>query len=168
MTTRGAVCRKAGEPWEITELDDPQAGKILVKLHAAGLCHSDDHVQKSDAPMPMPMVGGHDGAGVVEAVGPVVTRVNLGDHVTCSFISVCGTGMTAARSRAGRGFRGGSRPRRWRRWYSPMAILQWNVPEAAGFGRRPTFSGIDMMAETHDDPSVLRTRRFAGAGRRYE
>jgi len=92
MTTRAAVCRKAGEPWEITELelDDPQAGEILVKFHAAGLCHSDDHVQKGDAPMRMPMVGGHEGAGVVEAVGPAVTRVNVGDHVTCSFIPVCG------------------------------------------------------------------------------
>src|SRR5215475_13937313 len=92
MTARAAVCRKAGEPWEITELelDDPQAGEILVKFHAAGLCHSDDHVQKGDAPMRMPMVGGHEGAGVVEAVGPAVTRVRVGDHVTCSFIPVCG------------------------------------------------------------------------------
>jgi len=92
MTTRAAVCRKAGEPWEITELelDDPQAGEILVKFHVAGLCHSDDHVQKGDAPMRMPMVGGHEGAGVVEAVGPAVTRVTVGDHVTCSFIPVCG------------------------------------------------------------------------------
>src|SRR3984957_13909721 len=92
MTTRAAVCRKAGEPWEVTELelDDPQAGEILVKFHAAGLCHSDDHVQKGDAPMRMPMVGGHEGAGVVEAVGPAVTRVNVGDHVTCSFIPGCG------------------------------------------------------------------------------
>jgi D-arabinose 1-dehydrogenase-like Zn-dependent alcohol dehydrogenase len=49
-----------------------------------------DHVQKGDAPMRMPMVGGHEGAGVVEAVGPAVTRVNVGDHVTCSFIPVCG------------------------------------------------------------------------------
>ena len=93
MTTRAAVCRKAGEPWEITELelDDPQANEILVKFHAAGLCHSDDHVQKGDAPMRMPMVGGHEGAGVVEATGPSVTRVKVGDHVTCSFIPVCGT-----------------------------------------------------------------------------
>ena len=93
MTTRAAVCRKAGEPWEITELelDEPQANEILVKFYAAGLCHSDDHVQKGDAPMRMPMVGGHEGAGVVEAVGPSVSRVKVGDHVTCSFIPVCGT-----------------------------------------------------------------------------
>ena len=93
MTTRAAVCRKAGEPWEITELEleEPQANEILVKFYAAGLCHSDDHVQKGDAFMRMPMVGGHEGAGVVEAVGPSVTRVKVGDHVTCSFIPVCGT-----------------------------------------------------------------------------
>ena len=93
MTTRAAVCRKAGEPWEITELEleEPQANEILVKFYAAGLCHSDDHVQKGDAPMRMPVVGGHEGAGVVDAVGPSVTRVKVGDHVTCSFIPVCGT-----------------------------------------------------------------------------
>ena len=94
MTTRAAVCRKAGEPWEITELelDDPQAGEILVKFHTAGLCHSDDHVQKGDAPMRMPMVGGHESAGVVEAVGPAVTRVNVGESH-----SPCRTGALAQR-----------------------------------------------------------------------
>jgi S-(hydroxymethyl)glutathione dehydrogenase/alcohol dehydrogenase len=92
ITTRAAVCRKGGEPWEITELqlDDPKANEVMVKFHAAGLCHSDDHIQKGDAPMRMPVVGGHEGAGVVTAVGPAVTRVKVGDHVTCSFIPACG------------------------------------------------------------------------------
>ena len=92
ITTRAAVCRKPGQPWEITELelDDPKANEVRVKFHAAGLCHSDDHIQKGDAPMRMPVVGGHEGAGVVESVGPSVTRVKPGDHVTCSFIPACG------------------------------------------------------------------------------
>ena len=93
ITTRAAVCRAGGQPWEITELelDEPRVNEVLIKFHAAGLCHSDDHIQKGDAPMRMPVVGGHEGAGVVEAVGEAVTRVAVGDHVTCSFIPACGS-----------------------------------------------------------------------------
>jgi alcohol dehydrogenase (nicotinoprotein) len=92
ITTRAAVCRVPGQPWEITELelDEPRANEIRVKFFAAGLCHSDDHIQKGDAPMRMPVVGGHEGAGIVEAIGESVTRVKVGDHVTCSFIPACG------------------------------------------------------------------------------
>ncbi|MBX6389397.1 MAG: NDMA-dependent alcohol dehydrogenase [Frankia sp.] len=92
IVTRAAVCRAPGTPWEITELelDEPRANEVRIKYYAAGLCHSDDHIQKGDAPMRMPVVGGHEGAGVVDAVGPGVTRVAVGDHVVCSFIPVCG------------------------------------------------------------------------------
>jgi alcohol dehydrogenase (nicotinoprotein) len=92
ITTRAAVCRVPGQPWEITELelDDPKANEVRIKFYAAGLCHSDDHIQKGDAPMRLPVVGGHEGAGIVESVGPAVTRVKVGDHVTCSFIPACG------------------------------------------------------------------------------
>ncbi|GAA3214792.1 NDMA-dependent alcohol dehydrogenase [Microbacterium terregens] len=92
MTTRAAVCREAGQPWEITELelDDPRANEVRIKFYAAGMCHSDDHIQKGDAPMRMPVVGGHEGAGVVDAIGEGVTRVKVGDHVVCSFIPACG------------------------------------------------------------------------------
>ncbi len=78
ITTRAAVCRVPGQPWEITELelDDPKANEVRIKFFAAGLCHSDDHIQKGDAPMRMPVVGGHEGAGIVDAVGPAVTRVS--------------------------------------------------------------------------------------------
>ncbi|MFW6203755.1 MAG: NDMA-dependent alcohol dehydrogenase [Actinomycetota bacterium] len=93
ITTRAVVCREPGKPWEVTELelDDPQANEVRIKFHAAGLCHSDDHIQKGDAPMRMPVVGGHEGAGVVDAVGEGVTRVSVGDHVVCSFIPACGS-----------------------------------------------------------------------------
>lgn len=92
ITTTAVVCREPGQPWEVTELqlDPPKRNEVRVKFHAAGLCHSDDHIQKGDAPMRMPVVGGHEGAGVVEAVGPGVTRVSVGDHVVASFIPVCG------------------------------------------------------------------------------
>jgi S-(hydroxymethyl)glutathione dehydrogenase/alcohol dehydrogenase len=92
MTTRAAICREPRTPWEITdvELDEPRANEVRVRFHAAGLCHSDDHIQKGDARMRFPVVGGHEGAGVVEAVGEGVTRVEVGEHVVCSFIPACG------------------------------------------------------------------------------
>ncbi|SFJ97081.1 MULTISPECIES: NDMA-dependent alcohol dehydrogenase [Amycolatopsis] len=92
ITTRAAICREPRRPWEIVdlELDEPKADEVRVKFYAAGLCHSDDHIQKGDARMRFPVVGGHEGAGVVEAVGADVTRVEVGDHVVCSFIPACG------------------------------------------------------------------------------
>jgi S-(hydroxymethyl)glutathione dehydrogenase/alcohol dehydrogenase len=92
VTTRAVICREPRRPWEITELalDEPKADEVRIKFYAAGLCHSDDHIQKGDAPMRMPVVGGHEGSGVVDAVGEDVTRVAVGDHVVCSFIPACG------------------------------------------------------------------------------
>ncbi|HET6503754.1 MAG TPA: NDMA-dependent alcohol dehydrogenase [Amycolatopsis sp.] len=93
MATRAAICREAGKPWEIAEveLDEPKANEVRISFRAAGLCHSDDHIQKGDAPMRFPVVGGHEGAGIVDAVGEGVTRVEVGDHVVCSFIPACGS-----------------------------------------------------------------------------
>jgi S-(hydroxymethyl)glutathione dehydrogenase/alcohol dehydrogenase len=90
MRTRAAIIREAGKPWEITELDEPRAGEVRIKFMAAGMCHSDAHLQTGDSVPRLPMVGGHEGAGIVEAVGPEVTRVKPGDHVVCSFIPACG------------------------------------------------------------------------------
>ncbi|WP_020418018.1 NDMA-dependent alcohol dehydrogenase [Amycolatopsis sp. ATCC 39116] len=92
ITTRAAVCREPRRPWEIIDLDldEPKAHEVRIRFNAAGLCHSDDHIQKGDAQMRFPVVGGHEGAGVVEAVGADVTRVAAGDHVVCSFIPACG------------------------------------------------------------------------------
>ena len=93
LSTRAAICRRPGTPWEIidVDLDDPRGGEVRIRFEAAGLCHSDDHIQKGEARMRFPVVGGHEGAGVVEAVGSGVTRVAVGDHVVCSFIPACGT-----------------------------------------------------------------------------
>jgi alcohol dehydrogenase (nicotinoprotein) len=92
MRTRAAIIREPGKGWEVTELelDDPKAGEVLIAFKASGLCHSDDHLQTGDSTGRLPMVGGHEGAGVIEAVGPGVTRVKPGDHVVCSFIPACG------------------------------------------------------------------------------
>ncbi|NEE04788.1 NDMA-dependent alcohol dehydrogenase [Phytoactinopolyspora halotolerans] len=93
MQTQAAVLWEYGGDWqtEELELDDPRAGEVLVRLTASGLCHSDEHVRVGDLPMEgLPTIGGHEGAGVVEQVGPDVTSVHEGDHVVLSFIPACG------------------------------------------------------------------------------
>ena len=109
MKCQGAVMRGVGHDWDVTEitLDPPREGEVLVKMSVAGICHSDDHFTTGDmvpgpefaavmeaagAPPPdfFPLLGGHEGAGVVEEVGPGVRSVQPGDHVAMSFIAACG------------------------------------------------------------------------------
>jgi len=92
MKTRAAVLRDVGKDFEIVELDldEPKAGEVLVRFVASGLCHSDDHLRTGDIPVRYPIVGGHEGAGIVEKVGPGVTRLAVGDHVAVSWLPVCG------------------------------------------------------------------------------
>ena len=91
MRTRAAVVRGPGQRWELTELelDEPKDHEVLVRVMACGLCHSDEHVREG-GPYRYPMIGGHEGAGVVEKVGPSVSRVREGDHICTSWIPVCG------------------------------------------------------------------------------
>jgi len=93
MKTKAAVLLEAGKPFEIMELelDGPGVGEVLIKYTAAGLCHSDLHLIDGDLPPRYPIVGGHEGSGIIEDVGPGVTKVKPGDHVVCSFIPSCGT-----------------------------------------------------------------------------
>jgi alcohol dehydrogenase (nicotinoprotein) len=93
MKTKAAVAHQGGKPLEIVELDvaGPKEGQVLVRYRYAGLCHSDVHVMNGDLDARLPMVMGHEGAGIVEEVGPGVTRVEAGDHVVASFIPSCGT-----------------------------------------------------------------------------
>jgi len=92
VKTKAAVLRKVGSPFEIVELDldPPKAGEVLIRYVAAGLCHSDEHLRHGDIVPRFPVVGGHEGAGIIEEVGPGVTRLKVGDHVICSFLPVCG------------------------------------------------------------------------------
>jgi len=75
---------------ETIELDPPGPGEILVKIAAAGLCHSDLSVIEGNRPRPMPMALGHEAAGVVEEVGPGVDDLRKGDHVVMVFVPSCG------------------------------------------------------------------------------
>jgi alcohol dehydrogenase (nicotinoprotein) len=93
MKTKAAVVYQTGKPIEVEELelDGPRDGEVLIRYTHAGLCHSDVHIAHGDLEARLPMVLGHEGAGIIEDVGPGVTRVKPGDHVVCSFIPNCGT-----------------------------------------------------------------------------
>lgn len=95
MRTRSAVLFQQPGKWEVTELDlePPRQGELLVRMVAAGLCHSDDHVATGDLPVPdgaLPMAGGHEGAGIVEEVGPHTPGWKVGDRVVVTFLPMCG------------------------------------------------------------------------------
>ena len=92
MKTKAAVLHGVDEEWKIeeVELGDPVAGEVQVKLVSSGLCHSDHHLRTGQSPVPFPVVGGHEGAGIVTKVGPGVTRFAEGDHVVTAFIPACG------------------------------------------------------------------------------
>jgi aryl-alcohol dehydrogenase len=89
--TQAAVVESGGAPFTLhdVELDEPRPGEVLVRMTAAGLCHTDLGVASGGLPFPLPGVLGHEGAGVVERVGSAVTSVEPGDHVVLSFTS-CG------------------------------------------------------------------------------
>lgn len=93
MQIKAAVLRAPQTPFviETLTLDEPRQGEALVRIAACGVCHSDYHLVTGATQHPLPVVCGHEGAGVVEAVGPGVTRVRPGDHVTLSWTPDCGT-----------------------------------------------------------------------------
>ncbi len=92
METRAAILWEPNVPWsvETITLDPPRAGEVLVEMAASGMCHSDDHARTGDLPAITPLIGGHEGAGIVVEVGPGVHTVAPGDHVVFSFVPTCG------------------------------------------------------------------------------
>ena len=93
MKTNAAVLWELDGDWQIEEvdLDGPKEGEVLIKFEATGLCHSDHHVRTGDfIGVPLPIIGGHEGAGTVVEVGPGVRDLNVGDHVVTSFLPACG------------------------------------------------------------------------------
>ena len=100
MKTRAALLRTSGlpapyatsRPLDIIEadLDPPGPDEVLIRMRAAGLCHSDLSVIDGNRPRPLPMVLGHEGAGVIEELGANVTDLCVGDHVVTAFVPSCG------------------------------------------------------------------------------
>ncbi len=109
MKTRAAVLTKMGapppyaqsKPLEIVELDlaPPGPGEVLVRIKAAGLCHSDLSVINGDRPRPIPMALGHEAAGIVETCGAGVDDLKPGDHVVLVFVPSCGHCLPCAEGR---------------------------------------------------------------------
>ncbi len=104
MKTRAAVCTGLHEPWKVEEIEvaDPGPHEVVVQMVYAGMCHSDEHLRTGDISAPpevlsmlgvdsmFPIIGGHEGAGIVTRVGPGVDTLAEGDHVAMSFIPACG------------------------------------------------------------------------------
>ncbi len=91
MKSTAAAIWEPGGKWEVDEIevDPPRSGEVLVRWVASGLCHSDEHIRQRDTVPRFPIVGGHEGAGVVEEIGPDVHDLAPGDHVVCSFLPAC-------------------------------------------------------------------------------
>jgi NDMA-dependent alcohol dehydrogenase len=105
MQVRAAIVSELHGPWhtETIEIDEPRANEVKVKMSFAGMCHSDEHLRTGDMiPSPelvqiltghdsaFPVIGGHEGSGIVESVGENVTTLKAGDHVATSFVPSCG------------------------------------------------------------------------------
>ena len=100
MKIKAAVLEEIGRlgpyvdsrPISVSEIDleEPRNGEVLVKIVAAGLCHSDLSVVNGDRPRQLPLVMGHESAGIIEAIGPDVDRFDVGDHVVSVFVPSCG------------------------------------------------------------------------------
>jgi NDMA-dependent alcohol dehydrogenase len=94
VKSRAAVIYGEGQEFQVEEIevDAPKEGEVLIHIAATGLCHSDYHMVTGEwtGALYYPMVGGHEGAGIVEEVGPGVTRVKPGDHVLLTFMPACG------------------------------------------------------------------------------
>ncbi len=93
VTAKAAVLYGINQPLQIQdiEVDEPQAGEVLIKTSVSGVCHSDLHFMEGKWMYPMPAVLGHESAGIVEKVGTGVTNVKPGDRVVVAFVQSCGT-----------------------------------------------------------------------------
>ena len=93
MRTTAAVLHEFKTPVSVeeVELGEPKANEVLVRLVSSGVCHSDLHIVEGGIPVNLPIICGHEGAGIVAEVGPGVTRVKVGDRAVLSWVSPCGT-----------------------------------------------------------------------------
>ena len=129
ITIEATVLRAGGTPTrrETLELAEPRAGEVRVRILASGVCHSDLHVRDGDWPRPTPIVMGHEGAGVVEAVGPGVRSLRVGQPVALTWLVPCG------------------------RCRSCLAGRPWACPDSPSFGHRMP-DGATVLATANGEP----------------
>ena len=92
MKSQAVICRTLNAPphIETIEIDPPQRGEVMVKMVACGVCHSDLSATNGTINFALPLILGHEGAGVVREVGEGVSEFKVGDHVLTSFVTMCG------------------------------------------------------------------------------
>jgi aryl-alcohol dehydrogenase len=117
MRITAAVLNEYDTPFEIQDLEigQPQSGEVLIRIIATGICHTDGLAQHADLPFPTPGVLGHEGAGIVEALGTNVTQLDVGDSVIigwpwCGECENCLAGQPRYCAQLGPLLAGGSRP----------------------------------------------------------
>jgi S-(hydroxymethyl)glutathione dehydrogenase/alcohol dehydrogenase len=146
--TRAAVLDRPGVPSRIEDLElaQPGPGEVRVRMLASGVCHSDLHVRDGEWQRPGPLVMGHEGAGVVEAIGPGVSGLRLGQAVALSWLVPCGV---CRQCRAGRP---------WACLGSPS--FSHRMPDGGTRWRRPdgeavlTYCAIGTLAEAEIVPAA--------------
>jgi S-(hydroxymethyl)glutathione dehydrogenase/alcohol dehydrogenase len=136
---RAAVLRTAGEPAAIErlELAEPRHGEVRVRILASGVCHSDLHVRDGDWPRPMPIAMGHEGAGVVDAVGPGVRSLSIGQPVALSWLVPCGVCRSCLAGRV------------------------WACVDSPSFRHRMP-DGATVLADTHAHPGDAAVLSYCG------
>jgi len=149
---RGVVLEQPGQPTRVEELDiaPPRAGEVLVRITASGVCHSDLHVRDGEWERPGPIVLGHEGAGVVEEVGPEVAGLSVGDEVVLSWYYPC---LSCAACQSGR------------QWLcSQSGALEHRLADGTSRLRRPdgqevlSYLAIGTMAERTVVPAAAAIR----------
>ncbi|HUR75193.1 MAG TPA: Zn-dependent alcohol dehydrogenase [Sporichthya sp.] len=176
MSVRAAVCTQLDKPLEVLDLElaGPRAGEVLVRIAASGICASDASVQKGALPSPLPIVLGHEGAGVIEAVGPGVTHLAVGDHVAVCAMPQCGECYRCTRGQPGLCERGdgvlfsGALMDGSTRWQTADGVDVAQFVAAGTFAERvvvPTISVVRIPADMPFAPaSLLGCAVLTGAG----
>ena len=171
IDSRAAVLTEPGGDWEIRDVsvDPPGEGEVLVKMAYAGLCYSDEHVRFDDNAR-LPIVGGHEGSGVVVDTGPGVSGLAAGDHVALTFVAVCGRCHWCASGRgnlceSGGRANVGSRADGSFRFHGAPPFPAEGLGSFCGLGTFSQFAVVSANACVKVDPSVpLRAAALVSCG----
>lgn len=162
MEITAAIVKEKGGPFvlEQVELDAPRANEVLVKIVATGMCHTDMAIRDQQMPSPLPQVLGHEGAGIVAAVGSEVSEVAVGDHVVltfgfCGHCPNCRQGAPTYCYQAAAYNFGGSRPDGSHMHHQPGVDLHDNFFAQSSFGTYAIAHENNTIKVTKDVPLEL-------------